>query len=280
MIDTGYISVIVFGAIASTLLSAAVVGLTFFVPLRWILARRLKRSATAFQRQLDDIAQQASTLQQRLPPSVFLKPIGDEAALALNWTSAMAALMQGASNLLFIALHKPRDRWTRMPRPLRTAAALLLTAGWSIGTVWILVTIWGVDSWTSALVNETLRFDYFSGGGLLAPVFSISVIWALLASAALLLLVCALTIVLLIALLAAAGAGLPSLTAGLYMSTSVDAIPRGTHRLVLLDVSSPSALAPAARPGLKHSAVYLSPGAIGAVIESLEGFESARAASV
>src|SRR5262245_57593250 len=103
---------IVFAYIATSLLSAAAVGVTLFFPSQRFLTYWLNRSAAGFQDGLDEIARRATILHERLPPSVFLKPTGDEAALALNWTSAMAALMQSISSRLFHSLQWVRDQWS------------------------------------------------------------------------------------------------------------------------------------------------------------------------
>lgn len=256
-----------------SLVTAAAVGLIFFFPLQRFVSRHLNDSRAAFQHQLDKIAQHSSTMHERLPPSVFLKPIGDEAALALTWTSAMAALMQGASTLLFLSLQWVRDRWTRMPRKLRIVGGLLLTAAWSVGTMGLEIAVLKEHSLAGALAwiwRDALKSE---------SMFTVALIWALLTWAAALLMLLALVVVLLVALLAAAGAGVPSLKTALYFRISVEAIPVGSHQLVLVDVSSPPILASdRVPPGrLSHSALYNSPGAIRAVIDAISSFETARA---
>ena len=266
----GGIQALINAIVAVTLFAAAGIGLIFY-PVQRLVSRKLDASAQDFSRRLGATVHDASTLHRELPPSVFLKPIGDEAALALVWTSAMAAVGQRASSLLFYSLQWLRDRWMSMPPGLRILVALLLTAAWSMGTALLIVTVGGGDSLSSAFRTAS----YFEGP--LAWMFFVALICGLAAWAAMLLMVVALFAVLLVALLAALGIGMPSLYAALYFRFSVEATPTGSHQLVLVDVSpNPSPDARIAPGRLSHSALYGNPGAIRAVLMALEKFEAGR----
>jgi hypothetical protein len=261
---------VIYGLVALTLFAAAAVGL-IFVPVYRFVSRRLAEGTAAFRQQLDNTVQYASTLHQRLPPSVFLKPIGDEAALALVWTSAMAALGHSASSLLFLLLEWVRDHWMTIPRAARTLVAVFLTAAWSMGTALLIVTVGGGDSLAFAF-RMIFRFEIT-----LAVLFGLALICALITWATMLLMAIALVVVLLVALMAALGVGMPSLNAALYFRFCVEAIPTGSHPLVLVNVSPPSSPSTRVAPGrLSHSALYSNPDAIRAVIGALQEFEVSK----
>lgn len=261
--------------------AAAAIGALFFLVQR-LVSKRLDRTTDAFQRQLANAAQQLNTLIERLPPTVFLKPIGDEAALALTWGSAMAALMQGASVLLFYLLQSARDVWTRIPPTSRSIGGLVFTVFWSAGTAELVawakrsITIGTVNwhdllpSWSAYSTHWDL-FAYF-----LAQPISKTV--AVLSWSFIFLLGFGFLLVLFIAFLAAVGAGITSLKAALYFRIAIEPTPAGNHQLDLVD-TSPSSTPGSSRiafGGLKHSALYNTPGAIDAVIEALTAFENAR----
>ena len=256
-----------------SLIAAVGLGLVLS-PLRRFVSRRLKDSNPRFQSTLGSIVQESDTLGSQLPRSVFLKPIGDEAALALTWTCAMAALMQGISRLLFLSLQWMRDRWTRIPRALGIIGGLLLTAAWSLGTVALVINAFIEDEGTHAL--STTLHQAFDVKNVWDVLFAVGVIWALIAWTTTLLILFAISHLLVVAMLAALGAGALSLKTALYVKISVEAIPIGSHRLVLVDVSpAPVVSADRVLPGsLSHSAMYNSPGAIRAVLESLSTFET------
>jgi hypothetical protein len=79
-------------------------------------------------------------------------------------------------------------------------------------------------------------------------------------------------------LVLARGAGLSAPSAMLYLKVSVEAIPLGNHRLVLVEASFPTAAAPhrVALGGLSHSALYETADAVNAVVSSIERFDRAR----
>ncbi len=262
--------------IAWSCLAAAGLGLIFFWLQRFV-SRRLEGSTAVFQRQLDNIAQELSTLYEGLPPTAFFKPIGDEAALALTWTSAMAALMHGVSILLFRSLQSMRDSWTRVPRIARIIGGLILTVIWSAGSIIVYFVVNTRESLSyTLLVNFSQSWDTV----LFHLTISVLVVWTLFSWAVALLVAFSALVVLLVALLAAAGVGVLSLKTALYFRISIEAIPVGSHRLVLVDTSSPRTPGSTrvASGGLSHSLLYNSPGAIRAVIEALGNFEAARLA--
>jgi ABC-type multidrug transport system fused ATPase/permease subunit len=266
------------------LLAAAGAGVLFF-PLQRRVSKWLDRTEDAFQRQLENTARQLSTLSERLPPTAFLKPIGDEAALALTWGSATTALTQGASALLFYVLQSVRDSWTRIPPMVRGIGGPLFTALWSSGTAVVTIRVknllkFGEVDWGDLNPFSWLNgFDFSSPLISLVPLFlAVSVALADLTWAVMLPLGVVFLVVMLFAFLAAAGAGTASLKAALYFRITIEAVPTGNHRLDLVDTSSP--LTPRstriAFGELSHSALYNSPGAIDAVIEALAGFEATR----
>lgn len=254
----------------TTLLTVASLGLAMYLSQRFV-SWWLDRTTADFRYQLDEIADSTDTLLVRLPPSVFLKPIGDEAALALTWANAMAALMQATSSLLFLSWQWARDSWYRVPRIPRIIGGVLLITAWGLGTSYVL-TLLAIES----LPDTMLAIREHFGDSLLSI---ISLTWALCSWTASLLIILAFVVIILVALLAAVGAGMPSLKTALYLRISIEAIPVGSHRLVLVDVL-PATLPSSTRvapSGLSHSALYNSPGAIHAVMEALKGFETARA---
>jgi hypothetical protein len=89
---------------------------------------------SAFHQRLLRVARESSTLDTKLPPSVFLKPKGDEAALALALSSAATALAQAISTLLFVGLQWLRDRWMKAPTWLRLVLGVLALIVWTVGT--------------------------------------------------------------------------------------------------------------------------------------------------
>jgi hypothetical protein len=269
---------------AWALCAAAGAGAAFFL-LQRLVSKWLDRSADAFRHQLANTAQQLSTMNDRLPPTVFLKPIGDEAALALTWGSAMAALMQGLSVSLFCLLQSVRDVWMRVPPMARGVGGLVFTVLWSGGTAG--VADW-VMQWVTSGNADWRGLNLFSIVEFSGPWEDLSVQLFIAVSAALaefswavmLLNGCVLLVILVIAFLAAAGVGAASLKAALYFRITIEAIPTGSHQLDLVDTSTP--LTPGstrvAIGGLSHSALYNSPGAIDAVRKALAGFEGARQA--
>lgn len=268
--------------LAWSLYAAAGVGLLFF-PLQRLVSKWLDSTADGFWRQLEASAKQLSTLNERLPPAAFLKPIGDEVALALTWTSAMAALMQSVSALLFCVLQSVRDLWTRIPRVVRGIGGVIFTVLWSCGTAgvanWIMVSVVkGEADWSALNLFSIVDFSSPLDALLIQLFFAVSAALAEFSWAVMALLAAVLLGVLLIAFIAAAGAGTASLRAALYFRIGIEAIPCGHQQLDLVDTSP--ATAPDSRlafGGLSHSELYNSPGAIDAVIRALARFERGRA---
>lgn len=250
-------------------------GITFIL-MHHVVSGWLDRSAPAFEVRLAERARTSDTLLATLPPSVFLKPVGDEAALALTWTAAMAALMQAATTLLFRGMQRVGEAWRAAPRAVLMAWGVLLGACWSWGTAALLVFMRFepfADAVQHMLDFEGTDFDYW-----FSWFSALSVLWTLMAWTLMLIAALGIGIILCVAWLAAAGAGMPTLQAALFLRMSVEAIPTGSHRLVLVDVSTTGA-APGERPDvrtLNHSALYDSPGAIDAVLHALDGFETRR----
>jgi Lecithin:cholesterol acyltransferase len=258
--------------VAYSLAIAAGISVLFFVAQRW-LARWLGHTLTAFRERTRTFADRASTLRESFPPSVFLKPIGDEAALALTWTSAMAALSQGASATLYLSARQGAARWTRAPVWARWCVGLLLTTAWSLGTVMFTEVRNAGDllELLDMFVPETIA--NITGYGAL---LGFAVFWSFAAWVAAALWLLATLALMLAAWLAAAGSGMATLWAALYLRVSVEAVPAGTRQLVLVDVSGASSAEPAAAARLSHSALYESTSAIEAVLTALEAFERGR----
>jgi hypothetical protein len=265
-----------------SLYAAAGVGVLFF-PLQRLVSKWLDGTADVFWSQLETRAKQLSALNERLPPAAFLKPIGDEAALALTWTSAMASLMQGISVLLFCVLQTVRDLWTRIPPVVRGIGGVIFTVLWSGGTAgvadWVMVSVMnGKADWNALNLFSIVDFSSPLDALLIQLFFAVSAALAAFSWAAMVLVGAIFLGVLLIAFVAAAGAGTASLRAALYFRIAIEAIPTGNHQLDLVDTSSPAA--PGLRlafGGLSHSVLYDSPGAIDAVIKALADFERRRA---
>jgi hypothetical protein len=264
-----------------SLYAAAGVGAVFF-PLQRLLSKWLDRTADIFWRQLEASAKQLSTLNERLPAAAFLKPIGDEAALLLTWTAAMAALMQGISALLFCVLQSVRDLWTRIPPMVRGIGGVVFTVLWSCGTAgvanWVMVSVMkGEADWSALNLFSIVDFSSPLDALLIQLFFAVSAALAEFSWAAMVLVGAVFFGVLFIAFVAAVGAGTASLRAALYFRIAIEAIPTGHHQLDLVDMSSSAA--PGSRLAfgeLSHSVLYNSPGAINAVITALAGFERRR----
>jgi hypothetical protein len=247
------------------------------------LAHWLVYGAAEFERRTKVAADQASTLHERLPPSVFFKPIGDEAALAMAWTSGMASLMQAASQFLFYFLQSVRDSWLSIPRYGRIIGSVALILAWSVGTAALLVfTILADGTTTTAKLATTIRESFppgFSSWGnfdIAYLVWELPIVFAVVAWTAILVAMAALVAVTLVAWLAAAGAGIPTLRAALFMRILVEASPLGNHELILVDVSAPQRQQRVAATALSHSSLYESPGVITAVLGAIHGFQSVR----
>ena len=241
-----------------------------------------------FQVQTEEVARRASTAHERFPPSVFLKPIGDEAALALGFTSAMAALTQAASQLLFVILQSIHDWWFALPRPARIFATVVVATLCSAGTVSFLMNAVFFQTPLSvelSRVMDKLLHDTFQR--LLASRFDpFAVLSGLSQGLALIMWVAGtvlsgvLASITAVALIAAVGAGLPTLTAGLYLQVSVEAIPEGGYRLVLVEALSASPQRDHISTGhLSHTGLYDSPGGVAAVLRALEAFEHGQTIS-
>jgi len=246
------------------------------------LAHWLVHGAAEFERRTTVAAERVSTLHERLPPSVFFKPIGDEAALALAWTSGMASLMQAVSQLLFYSLQSVRDSWVSIPRYARIIVSVALILAWSIGTAVVGVFTALADGTTTGAKLAAAIRESFPPGVFLGrfAVFDFALdllaIFALVAWAGLILALVALAAVTLVAWLAAAGAGIPTLRAALFMRVLVEAAPLGNRELVLVDVSAPRRQERVAATALSHSSLYESPGVITAVLGAIHGFQSVR----
>jgi pimeloyl-ACP methyl ester carboxylesterase len=256
------------------MLATAALGVIAFFFARGYLSHLVADRSAAFEANLRAFADQITTLHVTLPNSVFLKPTGDEAALALTWPSAMAALMHGGSTTLFWLLQSIRECWMLIPRWLQVVGGTVLTAGWGVGAFLLgdLVMAWGrplltvlrgAFDWTDLLKGETLAF----------LMFDLPIAWSVVSSVIVVALSAVLLALILIASLAAVGAGSLSPRAALFLEFSVEAIPTGSHRLVLIDVTPDTPTSGRiARSPLSHSALYGSLGAIHAVIEALESF--------
>jgi hypothetical protein len=188
--------------------------------------------------------------------------------MALVWTSAMAALGQGTSSLLFRLLQWTRDRWMSLPWAIRLVLAVFLTTAWSMGTALLIVTSGDRDPLASAW-EMTGNFEVR-----LSSVFKLAVICAVITWATMLLIVSMLIAALLVTWVVMLGVGTPSLTSALYCRINVEAIPTGRHQLVLVNVSAGRNES----SGFTHSALYGNPGAIQAVLHAIEGFEAQRSA--
>jgi hypothetical protein len=267
--------------------AGALVGALFY-----LLGRRLDswlvRTRTAFHVRTEEVARRFSTLHERFPASVFLKPVGDEAALALGFTSAMATLAHAASQLLFVILQSLHDCWFRIPRPARIVGGVIVALLAAAGT-----TSFAMDGAFAEtplrvelsrvmdkVIHDTFqrllvsRFDPFAVLSGLSQGLALT-IWV--AGPVLAGVLASITAV---ALIAAAGAGLPTLTAGLYFQVSVEAIPEGSYRLVLVEPQT-AATQPdrISSSRLSHTGVYDSPGAIAAVLTAFDAFERGQATS-
>ena len=244
------------------------------------LARWLVGSAAEFEHRTKVAADQASTLHERLPRSVFFKPIGDEAALAMTWTSGMASLMQAASQLLFYFLQSVRDSWLSIPRYGRIIGSVALILIWSVGTaVLVVFTILADGTTTAAKLATAIRESVppgFSRGDfdIAYLVLDLPVVFALALWSGLILGLAALVAVTLVAWLAAAGAGIPTLRAALFMRILVEAAPLGNHELVLVDVSAAQRQERVAAAALGHSSVYENPSVITAVLRVIHALQS------
>jgi hypothetical protein len=166
--------------------------------------------------------------------------------------------------------YSPRGTWRRRVVTVLWSAGTLQTASMAIATAdWS----WIVNLHLSSLFVDFSQMDVRqqseAASGMLAGIS-----WVLM-----LVLGVVGLVVLLVAFLAAAGVGMASLKAALYFRIAIEAIPAGSHRLDLVDTSSPSVPGSMrlASGGLSHSVLYNSPGAIDAVIEALAGFERRRA---
>lgn len=276
VVDFSWVGSLVRGLIqlAYSLLAAAGISVLFFL-LQRQLSNRLASTLAAFRARTQASADRASTLRESMPPSVFLKPIGDEAALALTWTSAMAALSQGASATLFLSMQSMGDLWMRTPLWARLSLGLLLTAAWSMGTVMLtgVRDADGLIELMAVFIPEKVANITWYGVVLAFPLF-----WSLIAWLAAALWLLTTLALMLVAWLAAAGAGMPSLRAALYLRVSVEAVPAGTRQLVLVDVSSKFQGERVVPGRLSHSVLYESASAIEAVLTALDGFERGRGA--
>jgi hypothetical protein len=263
------------------MLTGVAVGVVWYL-LNGRLRRWLASSAAEFELQIEVAADAASTLlHDRLPPSVFFKPIGDEAALALAWTSGMASLMQAASQLLFRVLQSVRDSWLSIPRYGRIIGSVALILIWCVGTAVLAVfTLLAGESTTAAGLATTIRDVFHLGfrpqigdfdmGQLL--LFDLPGVFALVVWGGVIVALLALISVTLAAWLAAAGAGIPALRTALFMRIIVEAAPLGNHQLVLVDVLAPQREGRVAATALSHSSLYESPSVIAAVLGAVHGF--------
>jgi hypothetical protein len=259
---------------------AATLGAGFFGLQRY-LTRKIAGSTVAFEAKLASFADQVTTLHVVLPKSVFLKPIADEAALALAWTSAMASLMQSASTTLFWFLQRIRDTWLRIPAWIQAVVGMVFMSLWSVGAFMIFLPLangleisslkeiramFFQDFWTSGAALDERLLGWMMALVTIIPFLSLVIVFALLAI---------ILVLLIVAFMAAAAAGSLSPLMALFFEFSVEAVPTGNHHLVLVDVrtKSPSS-GRISRSPLNHSALYESPGAISAVIEALAGFRS------
>lgn len=281
--DIGRILVLGIAADMYTAAAAACFALAGFLLWRFWLSTGLQKGAKAFHERLAAWAECANTLDAGLPVnSVFLKPAGDEAAMALGWTSAMAAIAQGTSALLFWILQAVRDLWMRVPSWGQLIAGGWLSVGLLSGSYLVLADwmTWGDEKSLSALLRRLVADlspadDSVTGNMLFLTIAALEwqslVIWAIscvFAGTMLLLLV--------VSLVAAAGAGVITPSA-LFLEFWVEAVPAGDHRLVLVEVRQDSTdinrVAPAP---LSHSALYSNAVAIEAVICALARFRSKR----
>jgi hypothetical protein len=263
-------------------LGGALVGVIFY-----LLSRRLRTwlvwTSAIFQLRTEELARRASTLHERFPPSIFLKPVRDEAALALAFTSAMASLTQAASQLLFVLFQSIHDWWFAVPRATRISAAVLAAILCFTGTVSFSMELseWPMRIVVSHLMDRLFHdtferltfaktFDPFAVLNDLSQ-WSAFIIWV-----AGTVLSAGLASIAAVALLAAAGAGLPTLTAGLYFQMSVEVIPEGSYQLVLVETrKAVPQLEHISTDHLSHTGLYDSPDAVAVVLRALDAFEQA-----
>lgn len=263
------------------MLISTIGGLVIFYPAQHYLSRRLKATRLSFQHHLERATAESSIMNERLPPAVFLKPTRDEAALALTWTSAMAAVMQGASSLLFSCLQSVRDRWRLLPMALQSIVGVLLIVGWSVGTTNLFIQIIQIVftepfSFGNAIVNGISWYEYTGQADFVRWAASAAVVLAVVVWVIMLSLLLAFCLVLMVVFLAAVGAGFSSLEIALYCLVTVEAVPLGSHRLLVIDVSSTAAdTSTEPHRGLRHSAMYDHPSAIRAVVDAIAQFANA-----
>lgn len=261
------------------------------VPVQRWMARSIDSRTDAFLNRLERQARAQDTLRTELPASAFFKPIGDEAALALNWAGAMAVLMRAASGLLFAALQKITDLWHRVPPRGRTALSILLTVFWCMGSIGVVDLLLHVATGALPLryaaselvdmVQVNLSLLKYWDSGLLSwqsVLFSVAMAVALLVAELTwilgLLTALALAFLLFMILLTGWGLGATSFSTWLYLHVLVEATPAGQNTLDLIEVRAQATNA-SHQPshGLIHSAVYDHPAAIDAVTAAINRFE-------
>ncbi|MGO9530950.1 MAG: serine aminopeptidase domain-containing protein [Syntrophobacteraceae bacterium] len=248
----------------------AVASILFAISQR-MLSCRFQRSASLFHEKLLAFADRVSTLHTLLPPSVFLKSVGDEAVLTLTWASAMAVLMQWASAVLFLFLQSLRLNCLRTPVWVRVSGGSVLMAVWSVGTFWLI------------LMRDELTFRSFPVYALsqlmntsfdwVALSLNLTVVFAAFAWVILVLILIPLIFLLAIGFLSGTGFGSPSLRTALFFKLSVEPVPAGEHRLVLLEESTDQAHLDTIRwSGLSHSSLHKDPAAIHAILGAFSAF--------
>ena len=153
---------------------------------------------------------------------------------------------------------------------------------WSVGTAVIVInTTLSHGATTAAKLGAAIRDllppGYFLGHREIdSLIFDLPSLFALVGWAGLFLALVALVAVALVAWLAAAGAGIPTLRAALFMRIFVEAEPSGGHEMILVGASAPERQERVHATELRHSSLYENPSVIKAVLVAIHGFQSVR----
>ena len=238
------------------------------------LARWLVGSAAEFEHRTKVAADQASTLHERLP-RIFFKPIGDEAALAMTWTSGMASLMAAAAPLLLQSVRLLAfDSALRSHHWQRGVDSYMVRRNGGVSGITILADGTTTAAKLATAIRESVPPGFSRGDFDIAYlVLDLPVVFALALWSGPILGLAALVAVTLVAWLAAAGAGIPTLRAALFMRILVEAAPLGNHELVLVDVSAAQRQERVAAAALGHSSSE-SPSVITAVLRVIHALQS------
>jgi hypothetical protein len=128
-----------------------------------------------------------------------------------------------------------------------------------------------------AVIRDLLPPEYFLGHREIGTLFlDLPSLFALVVWAGLFLALVALAAVTLVAWLAAAGAGIPTLRAALFMRIFVEAEPQGDYEMISVNVSAPECQERVPATELRHSSVYENPSVINKVVEVIQRFQNVR----